>query len=236
MDNDTRLYDALEQNNFIKDEQRVIINNYLQVIKTIYDKYDVNYTFDGILGLIQNLKVVEGTANEGISYDKNNNILILGKSPENVEFNTIKSLLQLTSQSYDEETKKYNSGLVITNDGVEYGTKINDLFTDRLITIMTGYSKEDESEVTKINALDTVLMDIQKIVDASSLVTYYAYGKGNMLFDVIAEYINESNAIQFYKCIDNYESNPILNQRIYDLCINGIMQKKLSNENQMPKM
>lgn len=145
MNIDNRLYESLNNNSNITNNQKELLYSYLlQVKKNIFDPYIPDFNFDNILNLLQNLKVVEGSDNEIIHYDKSNNTLILGKSPDNQEFNTYRSLINLICQRYDEEDKKYNSGLTITIDGKEYGTKLNDLLIDYLININTGlFIKED---------------------------------------------------------------------------------------------
>lgn len=145
MNIDNRLYESLNNNSNITNNQKELLYSYLlQVKKNIFDPYIPDFNFDNILNLLQNLKVVEGSDNEIIHYDKSNNTLILGKLPDNQEFNTYRSLINLICQRYDEEDKKYNSGLTITIDGKEYGTKLNDLLIDYLININTGlFIKED---------------------------------------------------------------------------------------------
>ena len=142
---DTKLYESLNNNSNLSVSQKELLYAYLiQIKRSIFDPYISDFNFDNILMLLQNLKVVEGSENEIIHYDKQNNTLVLGKSPKDQEFNTYRSLLNLICQRYDEEDKKYNSGLTITIDGKEYGNKLNDLLIDYLITINTGlFIKED---------------------------------------------------------------------------------------------
>ena len=148
MNIDNNLFDSLSSNPNLTNNQKEMLYKFLIKIKNdIFDPYISDYNFDNVLPLIKSLRIIEGSENDIIKYDKSSNILVLGKSPNNQEFNTYKSLLNLVCQNYDFEDNKYNSGLIVTIDGKEYGTKLNDLLTDYLITINTGLSnKEDSNE------------------------------------------------------------------------------------------
>ena len=148
MNIDNNLFDNLNSNTNLNSNQKEMLYSFLiKIKKDIFDPYIEGYNFDNVLPLIKSLKVSEGSETDIIRYDKLSNTLVLGKSPKNQEFNTYKSLLNLICQSYDEEDNKYNSGLIVTIDGKEYGTKLNDLLTDYLITINTGlFNKEDSNE------------------------------------------------------------------------------------------
>ena len=135
MSNDTKLYDAIENNSSIKDKSW--FNEKLQFAKEIYKVYDVDYNFDNILDVIKNIKIENGSNNDIIHYDLNSNTLVLGKSIESIEYNLCKSFLQITSQK----------GLSRkTSDGKEHWNVLNDIIIDRLILNTTGLKIEQESE------------------------------------------------------------------------------------------
>ena len=90
---DTKLYESLNNNSNLSVSQKELLYAYLiQIKRSIFDPYISDFNFDNILMLLQNLKVVEGSENEIIYYDKQSNTLVLGKSPKDQEFNTYRSL------------------------------------------------------------------------------------------------------------------------------------------------
>lgn len=232
-DFDTRVLDSLNKNKSLDEiEKKDINNNYraevipqnLDAISKIYKTIGVEYKFDDLLDIIQNLNVVDADESKTTSYDRKSNTLVFGKSEENREFNIVKSFLQLTSQQ----------GLIAKlENGKEVGTKLNDLFTSYIVTLGTGFSTiKDEDPVTPINVLDKAIGDTINMVGLENLVDCYAYGEGKVIFDYISERIGRQNAEKFYRSIDEYELNK-LNEIIYDLCILKSNQK---NEENVPQM
>ena len=231
---DSRIYDAIENNSSITN--KAWFNEKLQFAKSIYSVYDVDYNYDNILDIVKNIKIIEEDAQQNIHYDRKLNTLVIDKNSKNIEFELCKSFLEITSQSYDEKSNTYNSGITFTDeDGNELGKKINDILIDELITINTGLSLDDDQELTAINPLDTIVKDMLSITGTNNLITYFAFGQGKILFEHISSVIGYDNAKQFYKCIDNYEKNPALNKIVYDLCINALLNAK-ENNNTMSKM
>ena len=147
MNIDNNLFNSINNNVNITKNQKEMLYKFLIVIKSeIFDPYISDFNFDNIGNILQNLKITEGSVDEIIHYDNKNNILILGKSPVNQEFNTYKSLLNLICQRYDEENKNYTRGLEIVIDGKTYGTKLTDLLIEHLITVNTGLFVKEDSD------------------------------------------------------------------------------------------
>lgn len=192
MSNDTKLYDAIESNSNIQDKSW--FNEKLQFVKAIYKAYGVDYSFDNIVDIIKNIKLVDGIKDDIIHYELNSNTLVLGKSLENMEYNLCKSFLQITSQK----------GLSRkTIDGKEHWNVLNDIIIDRLILNITGLRKEKENEdlytITSDDEKraneDELLYKMKKIVPVEVLIESFAYGKGEELYnnyfnDNISENIN----------------------------------------------
>ncbi len=179
MNVDVKLFEYLNSNENLSENQKKILYDYLCIIKSIYDKYIGNYVFDNVSELIRTLKIQEIDETSEISYDKNSNTLMLGKLALNHEYNTYKSLFELTSQSYDEENHSYNSGIIIKSEnGTEYGKRLNDLIISKLIAYNTGYTLSDESIANN----DELVKNITDVIGSEKLVTYFAYGNGKLLF------------------------------------------------------
>jgi len=218
------LYNAIESNESIKDKPDFAEK--LLFAKAIYDTYDVNYSFDNIINIIKNIKIEKADENHTISYDSKTNTLTLGDSPIDKDYNYYKSFLQITSQSYNEDTKSYNNGIIYKDiDNKEYGTKINDLLISELITINTGLQegKKENEEITPINPLDTIIRDCLSITGYNKLITYFAYGQGDKIFNLISSVLGDETTKNFYSSIDNYYSNPKKNELIYNMCINALV-------------
>ncbi|MBQ9023870.1 MAG: hypothetical protein IJ105_01460 [Bacilli bacterium] len=194
MSNDTKLYDAIENNSSIKDKSW--FNEKLQFAKEIYKVYDVDYNFDNILDVIKNIKIENGSNNDIIHYDLNSNTLVLGKSIESIEYNLCKSFLQITSQK----------GLSRkTSDGKEHWNVLNDIIIDRLILNTTGLKIEQESDdlYTLTNddekraSQDELLYKIKEIVPVSVLIESFANAKGEELYNnYFKNHDNESINLQ----------------------------------------
>lgn len=179
---DVNLFSYINDNNNLSEEQKKNLYDMLNVIKSIYDRYIGDYTFDNVSEIIKTLKIVEADENHEISYDKNNNELILGKSDKNQEYNTYKSLFELTSQRYDRKTNSYVSGIIVkSSNGDEYGKNLNELLISKIITYNTSYSNKEES----ISQNDELLKNITDKVGAEKLVSCFAYAHGKMLYSKI---------------------------------------------------
>ena len=228
----------LESNENLSENQKKLLEEQLDFIASVYELYGAEYNFGNISYLIKTLKLKEGSLEDDISYDKDSNVIILGKSNNNREYNSYKSLFSLTSRSYNEELNRYTNGLIINIDGEEYGSKLNDLLVDKMIIyVRPSLVKDDDKELTKINVHDRVIYDITRLFSLEFVVTCFAEGNGKLLFDKIVEFIGLENAQKFYSSIDRYEDNPLLNQRIYDLCRESILMKQMNKvENEDLKM
>lgn len=191
---------SLSNNTNISNVAKNRLYKQLIIIKeSILDKYEINYNFDNISFLIENLKIVAGNKDDNIYYNKTSNSLILGKSPNDQIFYSHKALLSLMCQGYDEEQKEYNSGLNINIDGEEYGERLNQLILNELITINTGYSINDEQPLGGIYATDILVHCFEKMAGgAKNLIQYFADGNGKGLYEELANILGEDNAKQLY--------------------------------------
>ena len=234
MNINSRLYDTIESNPNIKD--KTWFNQNLKFAESIYKVYDVDYNYDNLLEIIKKIKIVETNEDEDIHYEKDTNTLVLGKMEENKEFKLCKSFLEITSQGFDKKNNSYTSGIIYKDEeGNELGKRINEILINELIVINTGLSIDNVEELISINPLDTVIKDILSITGSNNLITYFAFGQGEILFEQISSVIGHDNTKQFYKSVDNYEKNPTLNKILYDLCINALLNSKEIN-NTTPKM
>ena len=103
-------------------------------------------------------------------------------------------------------------------------SKINDLLISELITINTGLSEEtNDEELTPINSLDTIIKDCLSVTGYNELVTSFAYGQGDKLFNIISDVLGEDNTKKFYNSIDNYYSDTTKNAMIYSVCMNALI-------------
>ena len=207
---DNKLYDSINSNSNLNDSQKIKINNYLQTIKYFYSLYGVEYDFENISNILNTLRIVDGTETEEISYNRENNIIILGKSPSNVEFNSIKCLLELCSQRYDLDEQKLNNGLIIEKDNKEYGKQLNESLIKFLTTLITGLSTEADDKLTdedinKDRRFD-VLHKIQELVGVKTVVESFANAKGEFLFNELSKYIDKEQLLRLYQLLDLNES------------------------------
>lgn len=206
---DDKLLEILNNNSNLDDSQKIKINNYLQAVKLFYGKYGVEYNFENISDILRTLKIVEGTDKEEISYNNEQNVIILGKSPKNVEFNSVKCLLEFCSQKYDKETGKYNSGILIKKDDKEYGKEVNKCLTNFLTTMATDLCREEDEELTIEEMLKDrrpdVLHMIQEFVSAEKLVEYYSNADGQGLFNELSKNIDPNQLFSLYKLLDDIE-------------------------------
>lgn len=176
---DTNLFDYINSNQNLTESQKSRLYDMLNIIKFIYDKYVGDYNFDNVAELIKTVKITEKGEDSEILYDKDNNELVLGKSQNNKEYNTYKCLIELTSQRFDRKTNSYLTGVIVkSEDGHEYGKKLNDLIISKLITYNTGYSLASES----IFENDELLKNITDTIGSEKLVAYFTNANGKQLF------------------------------------------------------
>ena len=178
----SKLSDAIRLNEKIKD--KVWFNDILNYIKDIYAFYEVDYNFDNIVNIIQNMNIVDGKENDITSYDYKNNTLILGESDQNKEYNRLKSFIQITSQK----------GLIIQNEnGEEELNELNELIIDRIITNTTGILKnqiesEDLYHLTEKDEKrakeDELLFKLNKVLPIKELIDCFVNQRGEELYSI----------------------------------------------------
>ena len=215
----------ISSNDNLSDGQKVLLYDELNKTKRIYNLFGVDYNFDYVADKLKTLRLKEAGQNDIISYDSNDNVLIIGSSPINQTFNTYVSLLELTS----------NNGLKVQINNEQYGSEIN----KKIINKMIVYSKvcdyeEEEETLSEINLNDSMLYDLCEVVGKNNLVNLFAFGRGQELYNLISQRLG-SNTVNFYRSIDEYKNNK-LNQLVYDVCIKVLKDKKDNNLDITPKM
>ena len=224
----TNLVSSLNSNaNISKNQKEMLFKYFIQIKNDILDSYLDNYSFDNVSHLIEQLKLVPGKDNDIIYYDKSSNSLVIGKSPNNQVFNTYKSLIKLICQSYNQNN--INSGLEVTIDGKKYGSILNDLLIDYIITINTGLISSDDMSVDKINSKDVMVFCFEEMAGgASSLMNYFAYGEGDKLYSKISEMLGEENTKELYS--ENVSIDRLL------FSARACTLKREQSNNDVPKM
>ena len=180
-----RLYAAIENNNNITD--KIWFNNNLQFAKEIYNTYDVEYDFSNVFDIIKNIKIEKTNQDSRTYYDSLRNSIIIGKFLDDIHFDLCKVFLEITSQNYDEENKRYNSGLIIYNqDGTlnEESVEFNNHLISKIVTYATGITKEDNNTEKQIE-LDEKLKLVTDKVGYKDLITYFVYAKGDLLYSKV---------------------------------------------------
>lgn len=202
MDINNKLYDALDNNESIKENFkdqdysnsiRISLANDIKNVKNhIYRPYIKDFELsDDVIDIIENMTVRHVNDDEvSVDYDINTNTLSFGNSKKDMEYHILKSMIKLTSQRYD-QNKNRVCGIITEDDkGIKIFEKENDIIIDKLILYTTGISQTEENEdlysITRkqeIRALnDEKYFEMEKIVGVDNLVRYFAYAHGDELF------------------------------------------------------
>lgn len=188
---DEKLYTIIDSNTNIVD--KLWFKNGMQFAKDVYNIYGVDYKFDNILDAIKYIKFVNDDTKKDFNYDVDTNTISIGVPSENLNYSMCKIFLQITSQK----------GLIRKDsDGNEQLKNLNNIVIDKLILNTTNLSnkidtnediytmsKEDEIQAEK----DELIYNINKIVPIREVVSHFANGQGEELYN---KYFSQKVEIQ----------------------------------------
>lgn len=240
-------YNFLLNNAIIENEN--LTDNYKTMLSTcltslfyfIYNNYGLEVNFDNFLEKIKTIKIEKITdenIDDHISYGSEQNKIEMkcSKGNNNILFDYYAVLLQIVSQRYDENTKRYESGLIHkSNDGKEYGTGINDMIISRIATLMSDIEDPNMKELyyddpSGITLKDLLMKNMIDVLGFETLLSGFFNANGSSIFYEISTILGSQEAAKdFYSSIDHYDEDRIENRKKYNKYISILKENKLNN-------
>lgn len=236
------LNNAIIENENLTDDYKTMLSTCLtSLFYFIYNNYGLEVNFDNFLEKIKTIKIEklnDENIDDYISYDSEQNKIEMkcSKGNNNVLFDYYKVLLQIVSQRYDEDTKRYESGLIHkSSDGKEYGTGINNMIISRIATLMSDIEDPNMKELyyddpSGITLKDLLMKNMIDVLGFETLLSGFFNSSGSEIFYEISTTLGSQEATkEFYSSIDHYDEDRINNRKKYNKYISILKENKLNN-------
>ncbi len=248
------IQNTIYQNSNLKLIERERLEMVIKHINGLMKMYDVEMLLENSAPLFSNVsveikKIKDDTCDRAFIYDLDRNVIIDNRrfvKDDSIRlYDYYNVVFEMVTKKYNPDTGTYDDGL-ITNfpNGKSFGIKINEKIKHSLITIMIGEVLEEEKikdfYVDKIDdpctLEDSLLIDINSLVSAKELVTYFINSEGKLFYQKIASFFDndDEKTIDFFFNIDRYcRENSIDSRKKYDEYMNLLKQNymKLAEEN-----
>lgn len=230
-----------------KESIKLVINMFIG----LFNRFNVDIPIENMAALISQLKIINNydpkLSDKAYYYDFSANSIInnngIVKDDSRRIYDYFYAILDIMSKKYNPETSKYGDGLIYEDEnGKKFGAKINEKLKHTLISLITGEIVDEEriedfyfdKADDPCTLEDCLLIDINTIISAEDLLTYFVNADGMSFYQAICSTLSEDEvkARDFISNIDEYTRDKSIEQRKkYDEYLKIMKQNKISDEN-----